>query len=329
MASARENIQRKRQIKTRRRRIRIFRVFVFLIFLGITLSLFGILSYYVYGFAHEAYQRFDTMYQGYQERRLNRGQSEDEKFSGYTNILVVGLDEGADSSGVESTFADALIFFSMENMTGDVRVVNIPGNTLVPYPSGVTGRINGLYGLGGPSLLVQTVHQLLGVSIHHYIVIDPAALAEFVEILGGVELYVEDEMNYEDAESGLSIHIPKGYQLVNGDTAQKYLRYRGSELGDIGRLYRQQRFIKALYEKSFTVDTVSKIPEIAKLFDEKIQSSAEIFDTARLTKLVKSFNANSPKTTLLPGAVNDYGWQPDTPAIEQKMKELFPDPQEE
>ncbi|BEU87399.1 hypothetical protein TAMA11512_08630 [Selenomonas sp. TAMA-11512] len=326
MTSARENIKRKRKIKTQRRRLKLFRFFVFLLFLTITLSLFGVLSYFIYGVAHEAYQRFDAMYQGYQERRLERNQAVDEKFEGYTNILVIGLDEGADTSGVEATFADSLLFVSMDNATGNVRVINIPGNTLVPYPSGVTGRINGLYGIGGPPLLVQSVHQLLGVSVHHYIALSPSALAELVDILGGIDLYVEDEMDYEDPESGLSIHIQKGYQHVDGDTAQKYLRYRGTALGEVGRLYRQQRFVKAIYEQSFTVDTVSKIPDIVRLFDEKMKTSAEVFDTARLTKVVKSLNAHPPQTSLLPGAVNDYGWQPDAEAIAQKMKELFPEP---
>ena len=60
-----------------------------------------------------------------------------------------------------------------------------------------------------------------------------------------------------------------------------------------------------------------------------MESSAEIFDTARLTKVVKSLHAEPPQTSLLPGAVNDYGWQPDPAGIEQKMKEMFPEPQAE
>ena len=132
-------------------------------------------------------------------------------------------------------------------------------------------------------------------------------------------------MNYDDPEAGLSIHIPKGFQHMDGDTAQKYLRYRSSELGEVGRLHRQQRFAKALYEKFLQVDTIPKLPDVADIFKYRMTTSAEIFDSARLAKVLKNLSSEPPKTLILPVSQRDGYWLPDYAAIRQKIEELFPE----
>ena len=72
-----------------------------------------------------------------------------------------------------------------------------------------------------------------------------------VDILGGVDLYVERNMNYDDPFANLSIHLTKGYQHLDGQKAGQYGRFRYDELGDIGGVQRQQRFLKALSDEMF------------------------------------------------------------------------------
>lgn len=143
--------------------------------------------------------------------------------------------------------------------------------------------------------------------------------------MGGLDIYVEENMDYDDAESGLSIHIPQGYQHLSGEDVQKYLRYRGEKLGDVGRVQRQQKFIKALYTKVLQLDTIPKLPAIADLFRNRMETSAEIFDSAHLANVLRKMSSDPPTTLMLPGSENvDGAWVPNVAELEARMSELFP-----
>ena len=321
-----ENIRLKRKEQAHRRRIRRARLIVLMFFLGIFIAVLAVAGYFLYGIGHGIYQEIDAVYQGYEERRQVRDSHIDAKFDGYTNVLILGIDDGADENGTEGKHADTILLLSMENATGSLRAVTVPPNMIVSLPQGGGElRATDLYAHGGAPTMVQTLSALLGVSIHQYVTLDTQALAELVDVLGGVDLYVEDEMNYDDPEAGLSIRIPKGFQHMDGDTAQKYLRYRSSELGEVGRLHRQQRFAKALYEKFLQVDTIPKLPDVADIFKYRMTTSAEIFDSARLAKVLKNLGSAPPKTLILPTSQHDGYWLPDRGAIRQKIEELFPE----
>ena len=216
---------------------------------------------------------------------------------------------------------------SLENNSGRLRFITIPSGTWVTTPGGGAGRIGTLYKEGGASLLVRQVSALLGISIHQYITIDMKTFADLIDLLNGIDLYVEEDMNYEDRASGLSIHLKQGYQHMDGDMAQKYLRYRGSELGDVGRVQRQQRFVKALYEKVLQLSTVPKLPSIAEVFQHRMETSAEIFDSAHLANVLRRLSSETPITIMLPGdhaAEDDSIWIPNQAEIEERIRELFP-----
>ena len=317
-----ENIRLKRKEQARRRRIARARLLVLMFFLSIFIAVLAVAGYFLYGIGHGIYQEIDAVYQGYEARRQVRDRHVDAKFDGYTNVLVLGIDDGADENGTEGKHADTILLLSMENATGSLRAITVPPNMIVHLPQ---KRATDLYMHGGAPTMVQAISDLLGVSIHQYVTLDTQALADLVDVLGGVDLYVEDEMNYDDPEAGLSIHIPKGFQHMDGDTAQKYLRYRSSELGEVGRLHRQQRFAKALYEKFLQVDTIPKLPDVADIFKYRMTTSAEIFDSARLAKVLKNLGSEPPKTLILPVTQRDGYWLPDQAAIRQKIAELFPE----
>ena len=167
----------------------------------------------------------------------------------------------------------------------------------------------------------------MGVSVHQYIIVDMSTFAEIVDILGGIDLYVETDMDYDDPEGELSIHFKQGYQHLDGENTQKYLRYRGTELKDVGRAQRQQRFVKALYTKILQLETIPKLPAIADIFQKRITTSAEVFDSAHLANVLRKLASDTPQTVMLPGAPaadDDTMWLPDQTDIDEKMHELFP-----
>ena len=279
----------------------------------------------MYQEGQNAYARVYAVYQGYSVRKKESGTATDPRLSNYTNLLVLGIDDGADAQNTQGKHADTILFLSLEHSSDTVRVINIPGLTEVPYPGGGEGRLSGLYALGGAPLMTRSVATLLGVPIQQYLTIDTQALSAFVDALGGVGIYVEDDMHYQDPQADLAIDIPKGYQHMDGDTAQKYLRYRGTDLGDAGRIYRQQRFLKALYEQVLSVSTLARLPQVLDVVKNHVQTSAEIFDSASLAQMARALTGKPLDVTLLPGSWRRGLWQADKAAVGEQIENLFPE----
>ncbi len=313
-----DNVEKKRKNMRRKRRVKALR----LIFALVILCLIGVailfVGYGVYSAGSRVYNEFMEMYQGYTDRKEARMGVADPKFDGYTNILILGIDDS------ELKEADTILVLSFSNDTGKSRIISIPRDTWITM-RGNSGRIGTIYGWGGVNRMVREVSRLLGISIHQYIIIDMATFADLIDVLGGLDIYVEENMDYEDESAGLSIHIGQGYQHLSGEEVQKYLRYRGEKLGDVGRVQRQQKFIKALYEKVLQLDTIPKLPAIADIFRNRMETSAEIFDSAHLANVLRRMSSDPPTTLMLPGSENlDGAWVPNQAELEARISELFP-----
>lgn len=312
--------EKRRQFMKRRQRTKFFRGIFMCVLMALVCTTILFLGLGVYNAVSHVYNEFTSMYNGYNERRAARTGEIDPKFDGYTNILILGIDDG----GEGAQEADTILVLSFSNDTGKSRLISIPRDTWVSADSSA-GRIGSLYSWGGASLIVRHVSALLGISIHQYIVIDMATFAELIDVFGGIDIYVEEDMDYEDPESGLEIHLGQGYQHLDGDEAQKYLRFRSEKLGDVGRVQRQQKFIKALYAKVLQLDTIPKLPAIADIFRNKMETSAEIFDSAHLANVLRRMSSDPPTTVMLPGSENEHGmWIPDIAEIDARIQELFP-----
>lgn len=313
-----DNIDKKRKTNRRRRKIVFFRLIFVLIILSLIGSAFLFAGYSLYNAGLRVYDEFVEMYQGYNDRKTARMGAADPKFDGYTNILILGVDDS------ERQEADTIMVLSFSNETGNSRIIGIPRDTWITTRNN-TGKIATLYSWGGASLIVREVSKLLGISIHQYIIIDMATFAELIDVLGGLDIYVEENMDYIDESAGLEIHIEQGYQHLSGEDVQKYLRYKGEKLGDVGRVQRQQKFIKALYAKVLQLDTIPKLPAIADIFRNRMETSAEIFDSAHLANVLRKMSSDPPTTLMLPGSENvDGAWVPNIAEIEVRMSELFP-----
>ena len=324
-----QNIKYKRKLLAQKRRRARLRLLILLLFLGAVLTGVLFVGYALVSFGSRLNQEYQAMYDGYSQRQLARRGQIDHRFDGYTNVLFVGLDDGVDVDGSTEKKADGIVVASFENSTGKLRFIHIPQDTWV----NVTGsreqmKIKYLYAMGGAPLLTRQVNNLLGISIHQYIVLDMQVFSELVDAIGGVDIYVEEDMNYDDAEGGIAIHLPQGYQHLDGSQAQQYLRYRSDDLADFGRLQRQQRFCKALYQNLLQFKTLPKLPAIADIIKQRVETSAEIFDSMYLANTLRHLNSVQPESIILPGApaADDPSiWVLDDAAVEARMQELFPE----
>lgn len=326
--AAGQDIRARRRIIARRRRKAMIKLFFLLLILVMILIGIIFVGYKLVSWGNSMYQEYQAMYAGYTARQHERRGDVDARFDGYTNVLVLGIDDGADEADDAGKRADTIVVVSLDNVTGKVRFINIPRDTWVTPPAATEGmKLKSLYAMGGAPLMVREVNSLLGISIHQYIVLDMQTFTELIDVLGGIDIYVEEPMVYEDGEAAYRINLKQGYQHLDGAAAEQYLRYRSPELGDVGRLQRQQKFIKALYQEILQLKTVPRLPEIADIFQNRMETSAEIFDSAHLANVLRGLSSDLPTSIMLPGAPaeNDETiWVPDGAAIEERMGELFP-----
>ncbi len=318
------NIAKKRKLKRRRRRVKAGRLLVCLLLIAALLAGIGWGGYYVYQWGAAV----KGMYDEHQLQAELKRKSQDQRFVNYTNILLLGLDEGDSQAEGTMRRADTIVLLSFDKANGKVRFLSIPRDTLVTIPGRKSQEtINNAFSYGGAPLTQQVTGQLLNIAIHEYIAVDIKGMMALVDALGGIDLYVEDEMDYEDPAAELAIHLHKGYQHLNGELAQEYLRFRSDDLGDLGRVHRQQRFIKAMYEKITRPDTLTKLPAAADVMEQQVATSLELNNIQQWLTVIRGLQTEHPAASILPGSQNggDSGWVPDQARIAVQMQELFPE----
>ena len=282
----------------------------------------------------EIYNWGSYKYAQYRETRISEQtkptitpQFTDKRFENYTNVLVIGIDDTpVQGIGEAGRYADAVMLISMNNQTGEVRFLSLPRNMKVDIPGRKEADyLSFTYYYGGSLLTVATVSQLLNIPITQYIALDSKAISRLVDAIGGVSIYVEHNMNYDDPVSRTSIHLAQGYQKLNGDMAQQYLRYRNDDLGDIGRVQRQQKFAKALFEKIFSLETIPVLPSLVRILEDNMDTNINILDLSNVMEILNAVRSNNISIQMLPGNLSPGGdWIPDTNRIEENMNELFP-----
>ena len=233
----------------------------------------------------------------------------DELLNKRINVLIMGIDDG-DSEDFDKPAkrTDAMMVASFDPENNKVALVSLPRDTRVEIP-GESGhdKVNAAYAYGGVKLAEKTVANLLKIPIHYYIVANWQGFIDIVDILGGVDLYVEHNMNYEDPYANLEIHIKQGYQHLDGKEAGKYVRFRHDELGDIGRVQRQQKFLKALAGEFFNIGNVVKFPVLLNTISKYVDTDMDALTMIRAANSFKLFGGERMRSEMLYGNFRTIG----------------------
>lgn len=187
------------------------------------------------------------------------------------NILLLGIDQRDYEEGPWRT--DTMIVLTIDPVTMTGGVLSIPRDLWVPIPGYNEARINTAhyfgdvydYPGGGPALAVQTVEYNLGVPIHYYVRANFTAFEKIVDLIGGIDVVVPEEINdpkYPDRNSpGYDpLYIPAGRQHLDGEMALKYARTRYSLGADFDRAKRQQQVLDAIL---YRVTSLDMLPDLA------------------------------------------------------------------
>ena len=197
------------------------------------------------------------------------------KEQGKFNVLIMGEDnvEGSRRS-------DTILFAAINIRDRNIRILSLPRDTRVQIPNHGTQKLNHAFAYGGQELMIETVERYLGEPILYYVVVDYDSFPALIDIMGGVEIDVKKKMRYVDRAGKLDINIQPGLQVMDGKQALHFVRFRKDALGDIGRVQRQQQFIKAIIKKAYDPRIVIKIPELTaqmmKLFKTDMSATLAV-----------------------------------------------------
>lgn len=225
--------------------------------------------------------------------------SDDEIIKGRVNILIMGVDRRKD----EPTRADTLMVAMVDLTEKKIDLVSIPRDTRVAI-EGVDykTRINHAHAYGGVDLTKQTVEQFLGIPIHYYVESYFQGFINTIDIIGGLDLDVEQRMYNRDED----IDLKKGYQHLDGRGALGYVRFRDGE-GDLGRIERQQKFVAVLADKVFKPSIFFKLPSIAWEMHRNVLADLSVSEGIYLTSKLKSAGSGGIIHHTLPGTPKYIG----------------------
>ncbi|MBU5455939.1 LCP family protein [Caproiciproducens sp. MSJ-32] len=214
------------------------------------------------------------------------------------NILLLGMDIG-DVENMENTSArrtDTIMLVNYNPNTKKVNLVSVPRDTLIEVDAYLdTGeyqrywKINSAYAIGGQEEIIKHIEGLLETRINYIVEVDYKAFRNIVDALGGVEMYIEQDMYYDDDAQNLHIHFNAGETVhLDGQKAEEFFRWRknnddtGLADGDIGRISNQHALMKKLVDKVLSPTTVLKIPELLNIVSENIKTN---MDSKTMTSL--------------------------------------------
>lgn len=243
-------------------------------------------------------------------------------------ILVLGEDDTGGRKAKPRGLSDTIILASIDIETKHMAALSIPRDTQVDLDGyGGVCKINAAHVYGGPTLAALAVEQLVGVKPDYYLKTNVPGFKKSVDILGGIDLYVEKNMRYTDRWGGLYINLKKGYQHLDGDKAMQYVRFRHDALGDIARIERQQKFMKALAKKALSPSKLPKLPRVVAEIQKNVQTDMTARDMVFLARYLGRLDFNNVRMEMLPGAPQNIRgisyWIPDQARIAEAVQELF------
>lgn len=209
--------------------------------------------------------------------RLNLGQGEEVQFEVLVDPESPFFEEFSDSErinillmGVNPPLTDVLMLGSFDPKTKHVDIISIPRDTYYYRPGYAETdyaqfKINAAY-RGDPVNTAKAVSDVLcGIPINYYAVVEYDDIRKIVDEMGGVPMYLEKDMDYDDEWDNppLHIHLKAGQQTLSGDDSVKFLRFRkGYAEGDIGRIKAQQVWMKNAMSQAINYG-ILKVADVA------------------------------------------------------------------
>ena len=219
------------------------------------------------------------------------------------NLLILGCDRdyiGKRINGVAVAVpvmntngrSDAILVAHFDFDKQTVSVMTIPRDTAVHVPGHSTHKINAAHQFGGPALTQATIKEAFGIDTDAYVTLHFEAFQKIVDTVGGVDINVKKQLDYDDYWANLHIHLKPGPQRLDGYKAMGYVRMRHSD-SDLMRAERQHEFLEALRGQIRTPKMLFRVSDVLDNITDNLHtdlSSQQLLTLANWSKGLQKEN---------------------------------------
>jgi LCP family protein required for cell wall assembly len=253
------------------------------------------------------------------------------KESSAVNYLIVGSDtrEGLSREEIKrlrvggtdvaaGKRSDTMLLIHISKKRDKAAIISIPRDSyaLIPEHNNSQGKlipaayskINSSYNWGGAPLLIETLENMSGIRIDHYVELNFVGFVRMVDALGGVEICTKKDI--DDPKSHLT--LPAGKHVLDGVDSLKFVRTRVFDgLGDLGRMKRQQEFASAMLRKATSagvlLNPVKMVDFINSALDSVVTDKGlSQGDLLTLGKQLRNLSASNVRTLTIPLKYYNY-----------------------
>ena len=198
--------------------------------------------------------------------------------------------------------SDVIILARIDEANKLVTLVSVPRDTPYTFEDGTLAKINEVYNREGVAGSVKAVSKVTGVPISHCVEVGFTGVQSIVDLLGGVDVYVNTELSYWNPVTEREVTIPAGNQTITGEQAQifararhEYADYAGGQDGN--RQSNVRQLLTAVLKK--TLDRpVTEIPGVVL---EEAQYVTTDMKSVDLVSLAMAFGLDSDSMTVYSG----------------------------
>ena len=225
---------------------------------------------------------------------------------------------GSDARAGEAARSDTIVVVKAGG-----GMLAVPRDTLVEIPGVGEDKINAAFATGGPELAVETLENLTGLPIGDFVVVNFGGVREIVDAMGGITLTVDEPIRV--GIEGRSVSIPAGTRELDGLEALAYVRYRGGPTADIGRIGRQQEFLRQLVRQAASPANILRLPATARAVWANVETNMNPLEATRFA--VRTRLSGIGEAELYPGYPQYIGgisyWVPDRDAGERVVSQTI------
>lgn len=224
------------------------------------------------------------------------------------NFLVLGIDRAANLS-------DVIMIVSYDVKNDDIHVLSLPRDTYINVGSNYH-KLNAYFSASynhsaskgearykdAIKSMADFLEQGLCIRLDRYVCVDTEGFREIIDAVNGVDMDVPFDMDYEDPEQDLYIHLKAGYQHLDGAQAEQFVRYRSGYInGDIGRISAQKLFLTALVNQVKNNFNVSTVVSVAKAALQYVTTDLSAADIGYFAKYALGVDMSKITFTTMPG----------------------------
>lgn len=214
------------------------------------------------------------------------------------NILLCGVDGKHEN-------ADTIVLASFNTEKKTLKLLSIPRDTYSNVDNRGIPKINGSYSVDHKGNIEQTIHEvemLTSLPIDRYAITTFEGFEKAIDAIGGVEMYVPSDLQYSDPYQDLEIDLKQGEQVLDGEHALQFVRYRaGYATGDLGRINAQQLFFSALGDELLSASIITKVPALAKVVSEEMETDLTVSEMIWFFKQAQGMSSEDIEMFTLPG----------------------------